>query len=137
MNFYTEDIAKGYNWKGLERALARLMMHLGWKDTNVIGGAGDMGGDILGTRTDETGVRAWVVQSKAVSGDRYIGPQAIKEAIDALTFYQANIAVVATNGEFTKTARQRQAQLENNGYTLKLWNGAFLQTLINQIYSWR
>lgn len=133
MNFYTEDIAKGYNWKGLERALARLMMHLGWKDTNVIGGAGDMGGDILGTRTDETGVRAWVVQSKAVSGDRYIGPQAIKEAIDALTFYQANIAVVATNGEFTKTARQRQAQLENNGYTLKLWNGAFLQTLINQM----
>ena len=130
MNFYTEDIAKGYNWKGLERALARLMGHLGWKDTNVIGGAGDMGGDILGTRIDEAGAKSWVVQSKAVSSDRYIGPQAIKEAIDALTFYQANVAAVATNGEFTKTARQRQAQLESNGYTIKLWNGAFLQALI-------
>lgn len=130
MNFYTEDISKGYNWKGLERALARLMGHLGWKDTNVIGGAGDMGGDILGTRIDEAGAKSWVVQSKAVSGDRYIGPQAIKEAIDALTFYQANVAAVATNGEFTKTARQRQAQLESNGYTIKLWNGAFLQALI-------
>lgn len=130
MNFYTEDIAKGYNWKGLERALARLMGHLGWKDTNVIGGAGDMGGDILGTRIDEAGAKSWVVQSKAVSGNRYIGPQAIKEAIDALTFYQANVAAVATNGEFTKTARQRQAQLESNGYTIKLWNGAFLQALI-------
>ena len=130
MNFYTEDIAKGYNWKGLERALARLMGHLGWKDTNVIGGAGDMGGDILGTRIDKAGAKSWVVQSKAVSGDRYIGPQAIKEAIDALTFYQANVAAVATNGEFTKTARQRQAQLESNGYTIKLWNGAFLQALI-------
>ena len=130
MNFYTEDIAKGYNWKGLERALARLMGHLGWKDTNVIGGAGDMGGDILGTRIDEAGAKSWVVQSKAVSGDRYIDPQAIKEAIDALTFYQANVAAVATNGEFTKTARQRQAQLESNGYTIKLWNGAFLQALI-------
>lgn len=130
MNFYTEDIAKGYNWKGLERALARLMGHLGWKDTNVIGGAGDMGGDILGTRIDEAGAKSWVIQSKAVSGDRYIGPQAIKEAIDALTFYQANVAAVATNGEFTKTARQRQAQLESNGYTIKLWNGAFLQALI-------
>lgn len=130
MNFYTEDISKGYNWKGLERALARLMGHLGWKDTNVIGGAGDMGGDILGTRIDEAGAKSWVIQSKAVSGDRYIGPQAIKEAIDALTFYQANVAAVATNGEFTKTARQRQAQLESNGYTIKLWNGAFLQALI-------
>lgn len=47
-----------------------------------------------------------------------------------MTFYQANVAAVATNGEFTKTARQRQAQLESNGYTIKLWNGAFLQALI-------
>ena len=88
------------------------------------------GGRHTRTRIDEAGAKSWVVQSKAVSGDRYIGPQAIKEAIDALTFYQANVAAVATNGEFTKTARQRQAQLESNGYTIKLWNGAFLQALI-------
>lgn len=29
MNFYTDDISNGYNWKGLERAIARLMGHLG------------------------------------------------------------------------------------------------------------
>lgn len=46
MNFYTEDIANGYNWKGLERAIARMMEHLGWRDINVIGGAGDKGGDV-------------------------------------------------------------------------------------------
>ncbi|MEG0036273.1 MAG: DEAD/DEAH box helicase, partial [Oscillospiraceae bacterium] len=40
---------------------------------------------------------------------------------------------VATNGEFTKTARQRQEQLERNGYTLKLWNGSFITGLINQM----
>lgn len=133
MTFYTDDIADGYNWKGLERALARLMGHLGWRDINIIGGAGDKGGDILATRRDGMQVNAWVVQSKAVSGDRYIGPQAIKEAIDALSFYDAKIAAVATNGEFTQTARQRQEQLQKNGYTLKLWNGAFLQNLISQM----
>lgn len=37
MNFYTDDISNGYNWRGLERAIARLMGHLGWKDINVIG----------------------------------------------------------------------------------------------------
>lgn len=133
MSFYTDDIANGYNWKGLERAIARLMGHLGWNDINVIGGAGDKGGDVIATKKDGVQIKSWVVQSKAVTGDRYIGPQAINEAINALSYYDVNIAAVATNGEFTKTARQRQEQLEGNGYTLKLWNGAFLKALIEQM----
>ena len=133
MNFYTDDIANGYNWKGLERAIARMMGHLGWKDITVIGGAGDRGGDVLATRAEGDQIRAWVVQSKAVSGDRYIGPQAISEAINALSFYETNIAAVATNGEFTRTAVQRQQQLASTGYTLKLWNGTFLKGLIDQM----
>lgn len=80
-------------------------------------------------------IRAWVVQSKAVSGDRYIGPNAIKEVINALTFYGTNIAAVATNGEFTQTAIARQKQLEKNGYTLKLWNGTFIKSLIERMPS--
>ena len=133
MNFYTEDISKGYNWKGLERAIARMMEHLGWKDINVIGGAGDKGGDVLATRAEGEQIKAWVVQSKAVTGNRYIGPQALKEAINALSFYETNVAAVATNGEFTKTARQRQEQLALNGYTVKLWNGVFIKGLIDQM----
>lgn len=133
MNFYTEDIANGYNWKGLERAIARMMEHLGWRDINVIGGAGDKGGDVIATRVEGDTVKSWVVQSKAVTGDRYIGPQAVNEAINALSFYDTNIAAVATNGEFTRTARQRQAQLAANGYTLKLWNGVFLKSIIEQM----
>ena len=133
MNFYTEDIANGYNWKGLERAIARMMEHLGWRDINVIGGAGDKGGDVIATRAEGDTVKSWVVQSKAVTGDRYIGPQAVNEAINALSYYDTNIAAVATNGEFTRTARQRQAQLAANGYTLKLWNGVFLRSIIEQM----
>lgn len=133
MNFYTDDISNGYNWKGLERAIARMMEHLGWKDINVIGGAGDKGGDVLATRAEGAQIKSWVVQSKAVTGDRYIGPHALNEAINALSFYETNVAAVATNGEFTKTARQRQEQLATNGYTLKLWNGSFLRSLIEQM----
>ena len=133
MNFYTDDISNGYNWKGLERVIARLMGHLGWKNINVIGGKGDMGGDVLATRKENGKIKSWVVQSKAVTGDRYIGPNAIKEAISALSFYDVNIAAVATNGEFTRTAVQRQEQLSKSGYTLKLWNGAFISTLIDKM----
>jgi superfamily II DNA or RNA helicase len=133
VNFYTDDISNGYNWKGLERIIARLMGHIGWKDTTVIGGAGDKGCDILATRAESEQIKSWVVQAKAVSGDRYIGPSAVKEAIDAMSFYEANVAAVATNGEFTRTARQRQELLEKNGYTLKLWNGLFIKSLVDNM----
>lgn len=135
MSFYTDDISNGNNWRGLERVIARLMEHIGWKDIYVIGGAGDKGADVIATREEETGVKTWVVQSKAVTGNRYVGPQAINESINALSFYNTNIAVVATNGEFTKSARQRQAQLASNGYTVKLWNGAFIKELIEKMPS--
>jgi superfamily II DNA or RNA helicase len=131
MSFYTDDISNGYNWKGLERAVARIMAHVGWKDIAVIGCSGDKGGDIIATRPEAEGVSSWVVQTKAASGDRYIGAEAVQEAMRALSFYDANIAAVATNGDFTGTARQRQKQLANNGYTLKLWNGAFIRALID------
>ncbi|GHT88418.1 hypothetical protein FACS1894137_16720 [Spirochaetia bacterium] len=78
MTFYTLDISNGYNWKGLERSIARLMGHLGWQDTTVIGGAGDKGCDVLATREENGQIRSWVVQAKAVSGDRYIGPKALE-----------------------------------------------------------
>ena len=133
MTFYTDEISNGYHWKGLERIIARLMGHVGWKDITVIGGSGDKGCDILATRNDGSQVIPWVVQAKAVSGDRYIGPEAIKEVINALSFYEAKTAAVATNGDFTKTASQRQEQLEKNGYSLKLWNGSFIKTLIEKM----
>lgn len=135
MNFYIDDISNGYNWKGLERVIARLMGHIGWRDVSVIGGAGDQGGDVIATRQEKSVTKSWVVQSKAITGDRYIGPQAINEAIHALSFYDVNVATVATNGEFTRTALQRQEQLSKNGYDLRLWNGAFLKALINQMPS--
>ena len=133
MSFYTDDISNGNKWKELERAVARLMAHCGWRDTAVIGGAGDKGCDILATKNEGDSVKSWVVQAKAVSGDRYIGPQALNEAVAALSFYGANIGAVATNGDFTGTARQRQDLLEKNGYTLKLWNGAFIKGLIERM----
>jgi len=133
VTFFTDEISKGYHWKRLERAIARLMEHAGWKDITVIGGSGDKGCDILATRNENNQVIPWVVQAKAVSGDRYIGPEAINEVINALSFYEAKTAAVATNGDFTKTASQRQEQLEKNGYSLKLWNGSFIKTLIEKM----
>lgn len=133
MSFYTPEISEGNDWKGLVRAIARMMSHIGWKNTTVIDGSGDMGADILATRAQGPRTLSWVVQSKAVSGDRYIGPNAMQEAVNALSFYGTEVAAVATNGEFTQTAKTRQKRLEANGYILKLWNGAFIRDIIDKM----
>lgn len=36
MHFYSEDIRSGLNWKGIERFVARLILHLGWKEVPEI-----------------------------------------------------------------------------------------------------
>ena len=133
MSFYTEDIASGRNWKGFERAVARLMLHLGWKNVTTIGGSGDQGGDVLATRKERNGVtKSWVVQCKAITGSNYIGPSAIKEASNALSKYGAQIEAVATNGEFTKTAIRHKDLLIANGFDTRLWNGATISLMVER-----
>ena len=130
MYFLTPNILGGYDWRGLERGVARLVSHIGWKEVSVIGGAGDMGGDVIGVRAIAGENEAWVFQVKALTGDRYIGPSAIDEAIHALSTYDCKVATVVTNGTFTNSALKRQRQLVANGFDTKLWNGAFLRQLI-------
>lgn len=133
MYFFTDDIISGRDWRGFERAVARLMLHLGWKDVTVIGGTKDQGGDILATRTEPNGVKkSWVVQCKAITGDKYIGVSAINEAAHALSKYGTQIEAVATNGEFTESAKKRKEVLIANGFDTKLWNGVTLQELIER-----
>jgi superfamily II DNA or RNA helicase len=133
MTFLTPNILGGYDWRGLERGVARLVAHAGWKEVSVIGGAGDMGGDVVGVFDGPNGESPWVFQVKALTGDRYIGPTAVDEAIHALSTYNCKVAVVVTNGTFTNTALIRQKQLIANGFDTKLWNGAFLQQLIDRL----
>lgn len=136
MYFFTEDITSGRNWRGFERAVARLMQHLGWKDVTVIGGSKDQGGDILATRKEPDGsVKSWVVQCKAVTGSNYVGVSAINEAAHALSKYDTQVEVVATNGEFTNSAKIRKDNLIANGFDTRLWNGATLNQLVSRMPS--
>ena len=133
MSFFTEDIVSGRNWRGFERAVARLMLHIGWKNVTVIGGSKDQGGDILATRREPDGtVKSWVVQCKAVTGSNYVGVSAINEATHALSKYDTQVEVVATNGEFTASAKTRKDQLIQNGFDTRLWNGATLRALVER-----
>lgn len=133
MHFFTDDISSGKNWRGFERAVARLMSHLGWNNVTVIGGSKDQGGDILATRREQDGsTKSWVVQCKAITGSNYVGVAALNEVVHALSKYNVQVEVVATNGEFTKSAKSRKDDLIANGFDTRLWNGATLVALVER-----
>lgn len=132
MNFLTPEIIKGTDWRAVERAVARVMSHCGWHSVQLIGGSGDEGGDVVGVRMVDGRKLVFVVQVKAIMGASYIGVAAIQEAVNALGKYGANVAVVATNGDFTNSAKARQKELVKEGFDVRLWNGKFLNDLLER-----
>ncbi|KQO18066.1 DEAD/DEAH box helicase family protein [Paenibacillus sp. Leaf72] len=133
MTFLTEAIMTGLDWRALERVVARLMLLAGWRDVAVIGGSGDKGADIIGIRDLDGKPKIWVVQVKAVIRGNYVGTPAINQVIHAMSLYNANVAVVATNGDFRDSTTKRKQDLNDHGFDLRLWNGSFLKSLVQQL----
>lgn len=132
MSFLTPEIMKGTDWRAIERAVARLIGHCGWRNVSIIGRSGDMGADILGTRQEGSTVKNWVIQVKSIKGGDYVKPTGLNEVMQAQSIYGAHIAALATNGDFAPSVRKRKAELEKAGFSVKIWNGAFLQSLLQQ-----
>lgn len=108
-------------WAALERAVARLLQHAGFKDVTLVGGAGDNGADVVATR----GAQRWVVQAKYRSGGGADAAGA-REAVRALNVYHADVAVAATNMHFTPDAFRYHQATQADGIDLRLWDGAYL-----------
>ncbi len=115
-------------WQALERMLARLLEHSGFKDVMIVGGSGDQGADIVGTFQNQR----WVVQAKYRRFGQ-LDSNAAKEAIQALSVYKGNIAVAASNQSFNQDAYKYRELVTSNNIDLRLWDGAYLQSYFRQL----
>ena len=79
-------------WQAFERDVARLMIHNGFGDVKVVGGTGDRGADVLGTKDGQL----WVLQCKhtTTSGPP---PTAVDEVVEAGRAYKADRILVAVS----------------------------------------
>ena len=119
----------GEDWRGLEKAVARLMAHSGWQNVVLVGESGDQGADVIGTRSEGVSATTFVTQVKAVTAANMVGPDAVDQVLGAMASYGSQVGVVATNGVFNKATEARARQLCSQGFRIKLWNGAFLRQL--------
>jgi superfamily II DNA or RNA helicase len=98
------------------RAIERLLLQLGFDDIRNIDGAGDQGGDILGYWSGQR----WIFQCKWTSG-KTISDDAVREVDAAKTFYVCDRAVVATNAEPGRKARELRNRLRSVGVRVEFW----------------
>lgn len=130
--FLTDGILSGRDWRGLERAIVRALLHSGWQNVQYVGETGDKGADVLAVREYGSGEKiSYLVQVKAVIAGRYVGVAAIDQAIRGQAYYKARRVIVATNGDFTNSVYARVKELANEGFDVRLWNGRFLRDFLN------
>ena len=131
--FLTHSIMQGGDWRALEHAIVRLILHCGWKNVQYVGESGDKGADVLAVRFSDTlnSNESYLFQVKAVNSSAYVGKSAIDQAMNGQAHYRAKIAIVATNGEFTLSTYKRKNQLKKQGFDIRLWNGKFLFDLLS------
>lgn len=91
-----------------EHAVAALCERDGCTDVEVVGGAGDLGADVLATAPDG---RRVVVQCKRYGPVNKVGSQEVQRfGGTCFAVHEAQIAVVVTTGEFTGPAADYAAQ---------------------------
>ncbi|ORT56812.1 restriction endonuclease [Streptomyces sp. CB03238] len=91
-----------------EQAVADLCVRDGCLDVEVVGGAGDLGADVLATAPDG---RRVVVQCKAYGPDNKVGSQDVQRfGGTCFAVHEAHVAAVVTTSEFTEPATQYAAQ---------------------------
>ncbi|KOT86747.1 translation initiation factor IF-2 [Streptomyces sp. NRRL F-5755] len=87
---------------GFEQAIARLCERDGCRDVQVVGGAGDLGADVLATAADG---RRLIIQCKRYGETNKVGSQDVQRfGGTCFTVHEAEVAAVVTTSIFTEPA---------------------------------
>lgn len=106
-------------WSAFERAIARLLVHKGWKHVAIIGGSGDNGGDIICANEDAEAV----YQVKFRTNGGSVGIEIVNDIKRAMEYYGISRGCVVTNGYLSKSANNYINNLRKSGYKIAKLEG--------------
>lgn len=106
-------------WKAFERALARYLVHNGWRHVALIGGSGDNGGDVIASN----GKTEVIYQVKFRSSGGAVGKEIVDDIKRAMEYYDIDYGCVVTNGYLSKGALDYLFKLKNLGYKIQVLEG--------------
>ncbi|MYX99451.1 restriction endonuclease [Streptomyces sp. SID486] len=107
---------------GFEQAVADLCLHHGCREAEVVGGAGDLGADVVAVAPDG---RRVVIQCKQYGDTNKVGSQDMQRfGGTCFTIHEADVAAVVTTSDFTAPALEYARQCGIvcvNGDELDAW----------------
>lgn len=88
-----------------EEFVARLLRHNGYREVDVTPASGDKGADVIAISPDG---RRTCFQCKHYAGN--VGTAAVQEVLAVMRYYNCSQAVVITNAQYTRQARELAQQ---------------------------
>ena len=118
-------------WQAFERDVARAFIFAGFEDVRIVGGTGDKGADIIGSKGGEV----WVVQCKYTSTSSP-AKGAVEEVVDSSSFYEADRLAVATSRSTGAAFQDELERAKRLGYTVHLLGPAQLMKMLEKVPDW-
>ncbi len=119
LNVNNYDNLSGEEFEGF---ISTLLEKCGYTDVKCTPKSGDFGVDVLATRYG----KKYAIQCKRYTGK--VGNHAVQEAFSGKAYYDADIAVVATNNYFTSAAIETAEKIG-----VELWDRNMIEKMINSI----
>lgn len=113
-----ERLTKG-PWQAFERGIARLLAHRGWDSFDVVGGSGDKGADILGSKD---GVER-IFQTKFYQSNYSLSVDIVKDVVRAIEFYGIQEGVCVSNRTLGTEQKRKLEIYRKQGYHIDTFTG--------------
>ena len=114
-------------WRAFERDVARLMIGNGFRGVRLVGGPGDRGADVLGTKADEL----WVFQCKHTT-TTFPPKCAVAEVVEAARCYGARRMVVAVSRTPSASFREEIRRFGRQGLEVEVATPERLLALMSE-----
>lgn len=102
-----ERLSKG-PWQAFERGIARLLLHSGWEISELVGGSGDHGADIIAAFRDQTGnLIEFIYQAKFSENNKPLSVDIIGDLKNAMEFYNIERGVATSNRVLSEFANSK------------------------------
>jgi superfamily II DNA or RNA helicase len=125
--FLDEAFLRSCGWQAFERAVQRLLVHLGYGGVRLVGQSGDEGADVIGHAHG----KRWLFQVKYWR--QKVGRTTVNETLRAASVYRAQVPVVVSLSGFDEGARVRQGELQRSGVPLQLWDSGTLRERLSTL----
>ncbi len=103
-------LTSGNNGDNFEAMVADLLIAMGYKDVQVIGGKDDQGVDILCAKRDGISMIRYAVQCKCKKLSQHIGPKDISNLRDNISSYQCQQGVFVTTSKLNEVAHNKASE---------------------------